>query len=385
MDLSHTFHLTTRYVEVHTPTKALFLLTKFGEFAVRSAGIPKPGRGELLIKNEAVALNPIDWKMQTWGLVIQHYPAIIGLDTAGTVEAVGEGVTEFQKGDRVMGFGALNARQSTFQQYSITSVQSSAKVPQSVSLEQAASLPVGICTATVGLYQTNEYGAGLMAPWEQGGQGKYSGKPFIVLGGASCNGAYVIQLAKLSGFSPIITTASPHNTTYLESLGATHVLDRHLDTAALKSEVARITQLPVKVIYDTVSEQDTQKLGYELLAENGTLVLVLPSTLEDDRVKSAEENALRHNEIYLSQGPGITHASGKTVKTTSSSPFVPGNENILSGLYANLPNYLDTGAIQAVRVEILPGGLEGNAGGLDRMRNGRVSGTKLVVRPQDTA
>lgn len=81
--------------------KALFLLAKFGDFAIRSKGIPSPGPGELLLKNEAAALNPLDWKIQKYGIFIETYPAILGLAVAGTVEAVGEGVTDFQKGDRV--------------------------------------------------------------------------------------------------------------------------------------------------------------------------------------------------------------------------------------------------------------------------------------------
>lgn len=81
--------------------KALLLVAKFGDFAVRSKAIPAPGPGELLLKNEAAALNPADWKVQKYGRFVETFPAILGFDVAGTVEAVGEGVTEFKKGDRV--------------------------------------------------------------------------------------------------------------------------------------------------------------------------------------------------------------------------------------------------------------------------------------------
>ncbi|KZP07537.1 GroES-like protein [Athelia psychrophila] len=339
--------------------KALFLLAKCGDFAVGSTSIPAPGPGELLIKNGAIALNPVDWKIQKYGFAVETFPAIIGLDLAGIVEAVGEGVIGFRKGDRVVASPTLRPRQGAFQQYTIAWAKYTAKVPQSVSIEQAASVPAGIITAAVGLYQAEQAGAGLTAPWEQDGQDKYNNRPILVLGGASSVGAYVIQLAKLSGFSPIIATASPRNTAYLESLGATNVLDRHLDADALKKEVASIIKLPFDVIYDAISEPDTQKLGYELLADNGTLVLTLPS------------------------GLGET-TSGKKVKSTLGSPFPPGNEQVGEGLYASLHGYLDTGAIQPNRVEILAGGLGGIVTGLDRLREGKVSGVKLVVRPQET-
>ena len=81
--------------------KALYLVAKQGSFALGSAPIPHPGPGEILIKQAAAGLNPIDMKIQTVGLFIKDYPAILGLDLAGTVEEVGEGVTNVRKGDRV--------------------------------------------------------------------------------------------------------------------------------------------------------------------------------------------------------------------------------------------------------------------------------------------
>ena len=82
--------------------KALFLESLGGEFAVRSTEIYKPEKGEILVKVLAAALNPVDWKVPVYKLpYVQHYPAILGSDTAGTVEALGEGVTSFSIGDRV--------------------------------------------------------------------------------------------------------------------------------------------------------------------------------------------------------------------------------------------------------------------------------------------
>lgn len=81
--------------------KALFLQSKQGEFAIGLRSIPKPGRGELLIKVFSAALNPIDYKIQENGLFVNIYPAILGVDIAGIVDEVGEGVHTFVKGDKV--------------------------------------------------------------------------------------------------------------------------------------------------------------------------------------------------------------------------------------------------------------------------------------------
>lgn len=84
-----------------TQQKALLLQTKQGEFVVGTRPVPKPAPGEILVKNEYVALNPADWKIRELGFMIQTYPAVLGIDASGTVEAVGEGVDKFKLGDKV--------------------------------------------------------------------------------------------------------------------------------------------------------------------------------------------------------------------------------------------------------------------------------------------
>ena len=114
-----------------TPTqqKALLLESKLGEFALATRNVPTPGAGDILVKNEVVGLNPVDWKVQTCGLFIEEYPVILGFDAAGTVETVGEGVTAFKKGDRVLYEGALRDHdRANFQQFSLINESLAAKV-----------------------------------------------------------------------------------------------------------------------------------------------------------------------------------------------------------------------------------------------------------------
>lgn len=71
--------------------------------AIRDADMPQPGPGELVIKNSAVAINPVDWKMQDGFFLDQiALPFILGTDIAGVVHEVGSAVTNFKKGDRVL-------------------------------------------------------------------------------------------------------------------------------------------------------------------------------------------------------------------------------------------------------------------------------------------
>jgi len=81
---------------------ALLLESAPGEFNVGERDIPKPSPGELLVKVKAAALNPVDWKIQRGFFpIINTFPAVLGTDIAGDVEEVGDGVTNFSKGDRV--------------------------------------------------------------------------------------------------------------------------------------------------------------------------------------------------------------------------------------------------------------------------------------------
>lgn len=81
--------------------KALILDAKFGKLVVDTVSVPKPGSKDILVKVQAAALNPVDWKIQKYGIFVQTYPAILGTDISGDVEEIGEDVTDFKKGDRV--------------------------------------------------------------------------------------------------------------------------------------------------------------------------------------------------------------------------------------------------------------------------------------------
>ena len=95
----------------------------------------------------------------------------------------------------------------------------------------------------------------------------------ILIGLDLTNSPPVIQLARLSGFSPIVTTASLHNADYVKSLGATHFIDRKADVVA---EARKIFATPPSVVYDAISLD--QQVGLDILAPNGTLILTLAET-----------------------------------------------------------------------------------------------------------
>jgi NADPH:quinone reductase-like Zn-dependent oxidoreductase len=214
-----------------------------------------------LKSTEHVALNPVDWMIQKAGIFIQDYPAVIGSDSSGQVVQVGEGVSNFKSGDRVsvqisylrtvhghhtyQGWFLTNDG-ATHQQFSIHPAEILAKIPDEFSFEDAATIPLGLATAAVGLYNPlQEGGLGLKPSWTPEGKGFYKNQPIVILGGSSSVGQFAIQLAKLSGFSPIITTSSKKHTDFLKSLGATHVVDRA--SINLASDIKFFQMVPPKL------------------------------------------------------------------------------------------------------------------------------------------
>ncbi|GLB40685.1 putative alcohol dehydrogenase GroES-like domain [Lyophyllum shimeji] len=338
--------------------KALFLESKFGQYTLRERDIPTPGRGQLLVQIRATGLNPVDWKLQKYGFFIENFPAIVGTDIAGVVEEIGEGVSGYAKGDRVLFQGQWENNKAGYQQYTIADAETTAKMPPDLSFEEAATVTVALAAAITGLYLPKPHGAGFTSPFDVSNRGKYSGKPIVVLGGATSVGQYVIQSAKISGFSPIITTASLKHEKFLKSLGATHVLDRQLSSASLKAETARITSAPIDIVYDAVSRPDTQEAGLGLLRSGGSLVVVL--------------------------SPVVKATDGKDVIHTAGMWTFPHSRALGVQLYSALTELLDKGLIKPNRVEVLSGGLNGVVGGLARLEADQVSGVKLVVRPQET-
>lgn len=133
----------------------------------------------------------------------------------------------------------------------------------------------------------------------------------------------VIQLAKLSGFSPIIVTASKSNEAYLKSLGATHVIDRREPLSELPQKVKEITSAPVTLVYDAVSQAETQNTGYEIVAPGGGLVIVLQNQLEQSKLTEDK---------YVASAFGIVQD--------------PGQREMGKRMYAKLTHLLETGDIK---------------------------------------
>lgn len=212
---------------------AYLTASKARPLEVGSAPYSAPGHGEVTVRNHAVAINPIDRLKQEKGNFLYSwlkYPAILGIDLAGEVVEVGKGVTRFKVGDRVLGFanGIDKARnkhaECAFQLYTVLPENLVSQIPDTMSFEQAAAIPLGAATAAAGLYEKDQ----LALPYPSLSPTP-TGKFLIIWGGSTSVGCNAIQLAVASGFQ-VIATSSPRNFDLCKILGASYTFDYNSKT-----------------------------------------------------------------------------------------------------------------------------------------------------------
>jgi NADPH:quinone reductase-like Zn-dependent oxidoreductase len=187
-----------------------------------------PEENEIVVKNGAVAVNPVDWLKQALGDLMFSwikYPVILGSDLAGEVVEVGKGVTGFEAGDRVIGHAvgmdvrSNKSAEGAFQQYTIIRANLASPIPSSMPYENACVLPLCLSTAACALFQKD-----FLALQYPTVSPKPNGKTLLVWGGSTSVGSNAIQLAVAAGYE-VITTASPKNFEYVKRLGAIEVFD----------------------------------------------------------------------------------------------------------------------------------------------------------------
>ena len=207
---------------------AAWIEAKQARLEVKPAPYTPPRPNEIVVRNRAVAVNPIDWILQVVGSVIYpwiKYPFILGTDLAGEVAEVGSAVTRFQVGDRVLGHAVGSAKthnsatEGAFQTYTVVLAHMTAPIPSALPYESAVVLPLGLSTAACGLFQKDYLALQYPSPVP-----KPTGETLLVWGGSTSVGSNAIQLAVAAGYE-VITTASPRNFEYVQKLGASRVFD----------------------------------------------------------------------------------------------------------------------------------------------------------------
>lgn len=201
---------------------------KHAALDVRPAPWPVPAPDQVVVRVRAVAVNPLDWIVQAHGGLTYRwltYPAVLGTDLAGEVVETGSAVGRLRAGDRVLALAVGTDKdvdrpaEGAFALHVAVSEALTTVLPETVTFEEAATLPLAVATASTALFAPDQLNLGL-----PGSGGNDQEQSVLVWGGSTSVGSQAVQLAAAAGYR-VVATASPKNADYVRDLGAQEVLD----------------------------------------------------------------------------------------------------------------------------------------------------------------
>ncbi|KAH7084492.1 chaperonin 10-like protein [Paraphoma chrysanthemicola] len=345
-----------------TTNRAAFLETQKGQMVVRDTDTPEPGPGEVLVKVHACAIQPADSKVAKLAMIPLEYPTVLGSPVAGTVEALGEGVTKVAVGERIVCgtkiFSHKKAKYGGLQRYSVVDESEAIEIGDvdfTTAVTLASYTPPG---ALFGPTTLNMHRPSL--PVTELPESE-KGKKILIWGGSSAMGSLSISYAKLAGYT-VISTSSPRNFDLLKTCGADYIFD-HSDPATIE---AIRNLFPIDYWLDTISLKPSVSAIISILAPEGgpitkaNILVLLPPVMF-----------------------GITEfPDGITVQMHRFSTHSPENTEWHAHFLARggfLEQAIKSGSLKAVPAEVV-GGLDSVAEGIEKVHDG-VSGKKIVVEP----
>jgi zinc-binding alcohol dehydrogenase family protein len=232
---------------------------------------------DLLVRVEAVSVNPVDTKIRRSGALLAGQPwRVPGWDGAGVVEAVGAAVTRFRPGDRVWYAGDLT-RQGSNAQYQGVDARLAGRMPSSLGFAQAAALPLTAITAWELLFDRLQL---------RGASGS-----LLVVGAAGGVGSILLQLAReLTSLTLVATASRPQTAAWVRELGAHHVIN-HSQPLARALRDAGIESVSHAVSLNHTDQHFVQLV--EVLAPQGRLALI------DDPAGPLDVLALKRKSLSL--------------------------------------------------------------------------------------
>ncbi|THX00844.1 NAD(P)-binding protein [Aureobasidium pullulans] len=323
------------------------------------ARLPSRKPHQSLVKVQYVAQNPTD--VQTLDSNAFGEGTVLGCDFVGTVEEEGTEAKNLSKGDVIAGliWGAEIKGLGAYGSHTFADDRISFKVPKSVKLEDAATLPLASCTAWLALFSKTC----LNIPRKEGKE-KTS---VLIWGGSSSVGSYAIQLARIYDFN-IITTCSPRNFDMVKKLGATHVFDYN-DPAVIDNIKKAASDL--EYTFDTIGSKDSSaQASRAIRSEGGVLCTVRPG-------KANTENVAKHVKItdVLVWTAFLKDHQYKEFRWPASVE----DHELSAELFEKLPSWLEDGTIKPNNVKLFDS-LDSIHEGFDMHRNGKISSFKIVYK-----
>ena len=317
---------------------------------VTNRPIIQPTANQILIRVSVAGINPHDQKSRDLGLFIaDKLPAVLTNDVVGRVVSVGDSVTNFKEGDRVVtqaGWAPGNPSNG-LQEYATLEADFVSKIPDGVSDDEAATIPTNALPALVAFYGPK--GFQWPAPWSTP-KADLSGESLLIIGGGSNCGRFAVQLAALGGVGTIVVLGG--NEAELKSYGATHVLDRSGSHEGVAARIQHALPNGTKSVFDAINPPETQYVGINVLSAGGKYARLLPLGPPDTK--------------------HITSTEYEVANVFGSSHAVP---EVSKEFWARLPGYLERGEIKPTEFTVVKGL---TAESVDKVLNAYRDGKRVV-------
>lgn len=246
------------------------VIHSFGDpsvFTLTDIPTPEVKPGHVLIKVHATSVNPIDCKIRSGavGAIAPEFPAVLQGDVAGTIEAIGEAVTQFKQGDEVYGFaGGLRGINGALAEFMLVDAKLMAKKPRSLSMHEAAALPLVSITSWLALFEKAKLKEHMN---------------ILIHGGVGGVGHIAVQLAEWVGAKIYTTVRDNNDFVIAKSLGADEVINAQEET--VESYKSRLTNDDgFEIIFDTVGGTNLDK-SLMACAPDGIIVTIAARSTHD--------------------------------------------------------------------------------------------------------
>ena len=298
---------------------------------------PTPTGRDLLVRVEAISVNPVDTKVRAPKTRVETSPRVLGWDAAGVVEATGPAVTRFKPGDEVYYAGDIT-RPGSNSEFQLVDERITGWKPRSLNFAQAAALPLTTITAWEALYDRMNIDS----------TGASQGHSLLIIGGAGGVGSIAIQLAKLAGLAVIATASRPETHQWVTSLGADHVVDHR---KPLPEQLGKLGYREVDFIFNCSDTDFYWKAMCELIRPQGKIACIVENKapLEMNLLKSKSAafvwefmftRAMFQTPDKAAQGELLDEAAvlidTKKLRTTLSETLSPINATNLREAHARL-------------------------------------------------
>jgi NADPH:quinone reductase len=286
--------------------------------------MPEPEERDLLVRVEAISVNPVDTKIRRSqgpedpGAA----PRILGWDAAGVVEAVGSKVTLFQPGNEVFYAGSIS-RAGANSTYNLVDERIVALKPRTLDMAHAAALPLTAITAYEALIE--RMGISLA--------GGSAGKTILIIGGAGGVGSMAIQIAKIASLRVIATASRMESNDWCRKMGADEVIDH---SQALPEQLQELTGSSVQYILNTSHTERYWQTMSEIIQPQGRMCCIVDTT------EVVDLNVLKRKSISFAWEFMFTRPMFQTEDMVEQHK-----------LLTQVAHWIDTGIVQSTMTETL--------------------------------